>query len=244
MSASLAAVKAGTATFEWADIVSERRGFDHRLHITVMRDTLKVDGVRLGATPIETQQIADLLDCMLLTPRVVDLVYKHASIQFDGIVNIAGEIVADCTNEQINAEIDRLIESRGGDDGGIIASVAKYWVLVNELTLPNIVGRFPGSFPACNYGWISKHAPAHRISVTGLYKVWQPKGFTHNYVHVDPSQGIRLMHSIGRLEEIATGNSKSVDLRGIAQDPDLCGLLVQDAKPLRVLRQPGVQMAA
>ncbi len=84
-------VKDGKGIFEWSEVVSEHNGY--KLYIKVFRDAMKFDnieactwnlkplqsweadhgkifnGVRLPATAHQLQQIADMLNCMMLTPK-------------------------------------------------------------------------------------------------------------------------------------------------------------------------------
>lgn len=229
------AIKGGKATVDWALVHSEHEG--HKLRISVMRDALKVDNIRWPATAIDLQRVADHLGAMLLTPKVVDLIWLEAGrtgTQFNPVINhrYPGKtvIVALMPVLDVSNLVDDKIQA-AGDVGGVIESVGKYWVLTNKL----LSGKF-GSAQACNYGWHSTTAPY--LGVTSSLKVWQPLSSRHNNEHVDPSQVVRLMHRIafltrpGEKEEI-------VDLHQVAIDPALAPLISHEG-PLRILRQPGV----
>jgi len=255
-------VRDGKARYEWAEVCSEHGG--NKLTIHVMRDAMKFDqmpamtwkrepvasthpdygkvydGVRMPATAHELQQIADMLKAMLMTPRVIDLIWLQAGIKFDSVVNTpypsasAPTIVATSDIHRVHQEIEKRITNLGGDDGKLIDSVGKYWCLYQQLQSKPPVA---GDECACNYGW-----PAKAASGPGLtpgVQVWQRPGFAHNKLHWDPSQTIRLMLQQGRLVR-ADGAEEKVDLRDIAQDAALCGLLTNDALPLTYLRQKGV----
>ena len=82
-------VKDGKCRYEWSEVVSEHNGY--KLYIKVFRDAMKFDdvpalswnlkpiagddrkfdGVRLPASAHQLQEIADLLDCMLLRPKLL-----------------------------------------------------------------------------------------------------------------------------------------------------------------------------
>ena len=51
-----------------------------RLKLAVMADALKLGGVRVGAGAGLAQQIADVLGAMLLTPKVLDLMYAARAV--------------------------------------------------------------------------------------------------------------------------------------------------------------------
>lgn len=215
-------IKDGRARVEWADVLSQRED-GTALRITVMRDALKVDGVRVMADAIELQTIADLLGCSLLTPKVVDLIYQQAAVRFDPVVRADGDIVANSTPARVSALIDDKIAEQGGDPGGLIDSIGKYWVLHNHLMQVTML--LYGKKTACNYGWLSTTGiyPA----LTGGLKCWQPPGFKHNGLHKDPSQLVRLMKKRAVLVR-PTGCEEEVDLLTVMQNPELATLVNHD----------------
>lgn len=264
-------VKEGTAYWSWSTVVSEHKG--HKLYIRVFSDAMKFDdvpamtwdfqpivqsdgttdetkykGVRLPASASELQQIADLLFCMLLTPKVVDLIWLQAQVKFDPVINSGPphyQIVAEMpivgrmpyrgselvgVHELIQEKIDTT-----SDGKGLVASVGKYWVLSNALGNPSML-RF-GERTACNYGWCSSSASGP--GVTPGVQCWQRPGYAHDIEHWDPSQVIRLMFRTARLVK-ADGTEDYVDLHDIAQDPEF-GPLITHENELGVLRQPGVE---
>lgn len=221
-------VKEGKCHYEFAEICSESDGY--KLYIKVFRDAMRFDnvpslswnfkvlstkdiynGVRLPASAYQLQQIAYLLNCMLLTPKIIELIYLQSGINFDSIINIKGKIVAISNIHDVHIAIEKAIEKCGGDDGkSIISCVGKYWCLMNALR-GRIVEGFPG---ACNYGWFS-HNGIHRSTIDTILKCWQPIGYTHNNRHWDPSQTIRLMHRKARLV-YPNGKEEIVDLYDLA----------------------------
>lgn len=222
-------VRGGRARVEWADVVSQRED-GTALRITVMRDALKVDGVRVAASARDLQTIADMLGCLLLTPKVIDLIYQQAALRFDPVVRADGNIVAYSTSKRVSALIDAAIASRGGDPGGLIDSIGKYWVLHKHLQ--NVTSLRYGKATVCNYGWLSESG-YYPAETKGL-KCWQNPGFQHDDSHVDPSQVIRLMKRKAVLLRPCRPDEE-VDLVDVLQDPDLAGLVTYDG-PLTYLR--------
>ena len=221
----------GRAQPEWTEVVSEHDGA--ALHLSLMRDSLKVNGIRVAASARDLQAIADLLEAMLLTPKVVDLLWRHASPRFDPVIRIDGDIVANSTSERFSSAIDELVAKNGGDQGGIIDSIGKYWVLDNGLAKP---GLKYGKSTACNYGWLS--TGGRYDAVTPGLRCWQGPGFQHNDQYADPSQLVRLMKREARLV-LADGTERAVDLADVATDPALAPLMSHDGV-LRYLRMAGV----
>ena len=246
-------VKDRQGRFEWAEVVSEHQCY--QLRISVMRDALKFDdmpamtwkrepiagdtrvfnGVRMPATAHELQQIADLLGMMLMTPKVIDLIWLQAGVKFDSVVNVKGEIVAVSNIHDVHEAIEAQVTKVGGDDGSkIVSCVGKYWCLIEQLTTKGMVS---GDEAACNYGWFAKTASGPGLS-PGT-QCWQRPGYAHNKQHWDPSQTIRLMSPYALLVH-PDGTEQNVDLHDIAQDTQFCALVTHDGKPLTYLRQKGV----
>lgn len=245
-------VRENKGKFEWTELKSVRNGYT--LYIKVFRDAMKFDnipaltwnfkqilndnrlfnGVRLPATAEQLQEIADLLDSMLLTPKVIDMIWLQATIKFDSIINVKNKIVAITNITDLHQEIEREIIKHGGDDGvKLISCVGKYWCLINELTgHPDV----EGDDAACNYGWFAKNASGPGI--TPGVSCWQRPGFRHNKRHWDPSQTIRLMHRMARLIH-PDGTEEHVDLHDIAKHTRLA-FLMHHQGVLTYLRQHGV----
>lgn len=220
------AVVENKARFVWAPVKSTYKG--HELTIFVFRDALKVDGVREMATAYELQQIADLLDCSLLTPKVVDLIWEQATLRFESIVTADGDIAANSTSKRISELIDKEIEELGGDHGQLIDSVGKYWVLTNQLLLPKPV-RIYGERNACNYGWPSfKYGKVSEVTpkIGGkTHRVWQNLGFQHADNHEDPSQTVRLMYKLGMLKRVRASQSEPILLLDVMKSSELAPLI-------------------
>lgn len=243
-------VEEGNCRFEYSTVTSKKDGYE--LDIQVFRDAMKFDGVpsmnyrrnpisstpirdgvRLPATAYELQEIADMLNCMLLTPKVIDMIWLQAELKFDCVVNINGQIVATSNIEWVHDKIEEKIAELGGDDGTkLVSCVGKFWCLMNKLAHS---GMLHGAWTCCNYGWCAKSASGPGI--TPGVQCWQRPGFRHGGNHLDPSQTIRLMHRIATLHK-PDGTSIKVDLHDIATHPKLSYLLHHEG-PLKYLRQKG-----
>lgn len=245
-------IRDGRAHVKWGHIVSEHKG--HKLVLSVMRDAMTFDGVppmtwsqdvlpgpshdgvRMATNARKLQEIADAMYCMPLTPKVLDLVWDAAGkpdgTRFESVVNIHGQIVAVSHVHVVHEAVEAALGAAGGDRGGFIASVGKYWVLCNTL----LRGKF-GKLQAVNYGWYSHQAP--NPSVTGNGKVWQGIGARHDVGHFDPSQVIRLMYRQAKLLRAGSSDWEDVDLVMIAADPELAPLISHEGV-LKVTRMPCV----
>jgi hypothetical protein len=233
----------GDLFFDWAELVSAHE--EHELRLRVMRDAvLDPNGLRQPATAAQMQRVADRLGCMLMTPKVVDLVWAQAALRLDAVVSVKGRIVANCSVADYNTALEKVIaaaakRASGYPDAGCVACVGKYWVVCNSLARTGL--RY-GQQTAANYGWFSSRAPRARKSVTGCGNVWQRIGTKHNDAHVDPSQVVRLLQRSATLVGPGGGECE-VDLHEIAADPQLSHLINHDGV-LHVLRQPSVPAPA
>jgi len=259
-------VAEGRALVEWSKVASEHNG--NTLVVYVMRDAMKFNGVpalewdyelvketdpwytddlfngvRLPATAQQMQIIADMTGCLLMTPKVIDMIWLQAETKFDPITqtqsypdedisNDNGVIVATSHIHVVHQRIENAITNAGGDVGKLIASVGKYWCLINGLGTWEGRNRY-GASNACNYGWPSSSGAYS--GVTPGIKVWQSPGFQHDHHHWDPSQTIRLMYRKAILF-LADGSRKVVDLRELAGDATYAPLFHHEGK-LTYLRQ-------
>jgi len=239
----------------WSTVVSVLDGT--KLYVHVLHDALKFDripeinyrrkvvdvstvydSVRLPATAKELQQIADMVDCYLLTPKVVDLIWRQAGTRINSVVNAGPpkyQIAATSNVTLIHQRIEKdLAQAHVVDAAAPIACVGKYWVITKKLLKEAYVDGEPG---ACNYGWYTTSSAAGPAISLGNY-CYQRPGYKHNFSHVDPSQTIRLMYRYGRLE-LPDGTKLDIDLQEVASDPYLHSLISHEGE-LSSLRQPGV----
>lgn len=250
-------VRDGSARYEWHWITSARD--ELRLRIAVTRDAMRFDnipalnwhrevvddnfrfnGVRLPASAEELQQIADLVGAMLLTPRVIDLIWLQAGIRFNAVVNSGPPehtIVADMGVTDLAHIIDGHIINLGGslDDNEtrLVDSVGKFWCLINGLGI-DADKKLYGRNTACNYGWCSTETP--KAGLTPGVTCWQRPGFKHPKTHLDPSQTIRLMYRRAELSRDEGQTWEGISLLEVAQDATLAKLVTHDEKPLKELR--------
>jgi len=217
-----------------------------RWNRTVLDPNDRYDGVRPGADGREIQQIADLLDCYLMTPLLLDrltLEAKRSGVYIDAVTGYkeGGRWVIGALADvhKLHRKIQRELEKAGGDNGGLVAVVGKYWVLSNWLLkgrFSNVRGR---NVQLINYGWFSKYG--NYTSVTGKLKCYQVahiQGDAHNTPHFDPAQVIRLVHKDVMLIE-EDKEPVVMDLADIMTSPELCGLVSHEG-PLKITRVPSV----
>lgn len=196
--------------FTWVSI------FSGPVKFWVFGDALKVNGIRVAVSAREAQEVADVLDALLTTPKIEDLIWMHADVRIEPH---PGDVV-----KKRAVDHSREIDHDLGERAGLLATVGKSWVLSNKLK----------DTVAANYGWHGSAAKYPSQTIPGI-KVWQPLGFAHNAEHRDYSQTLRLVR---RSCEV---NGKPADLRDVLRDPTLAVHLSHEG-PLRLLRQPGVAL--
>jgi hypothetical protein len=215
-------IRGGNYDVSWAQLVAGP------VSINVFADALKIDGIRINVSALLQQQIADLLGCMLLTPKIADLLYAARAVTLDPSPQ---SIDASTTAMIVHSKrVDDALAAAGGvGPGGIVQTSGKHWVIANALEA------HPGR--AENYGWHFAGATFGGSSwegaVTPGMRLIQGQGWAHDMSHVDYSQTCFLMH------RACIVNGTPMDLAAVLTDADLASNLSHEG-PLRVLRQPGV----
>jgi len=216
-------VRDGSIEIEWVPITYAAEG--NVGIFTVTADALKIDGVRVNVTAFLQQQIADVLDCSLLTPRLADLIHLNAEITIDPCfrpIDSSTQVMID-QSKAVDAKIPE------GCGGKLVSTVGKHWVL--DAQLDTVVGK------AVNYGWHVPTSPykgvkAYNGTLPGI-KVIQPNATAHNPQHTDYSQVCVLVRRSCQI------NGTMCTLDSVLSDPALASL-VSHQGPLRVHRQPGI----
>jgi len=224
-------VLSGNFEAEWTPLEYLVQGKTVKLN--VMKDALKVDGVRVNVSAQFQQKLADVFDASLLTAQVVDLMYIHAQKRIDPQPMPISSTVAAMLKHSQN--VDRAIGS--SDPGGLIAPVGKHWVLDKKLeSLPD---------RACTYGWHFVGTTMRGIkgySVASQYNQNFPKAQNnsviqqntcgHDMWHLDYSQTCQLVSQVCWVD----GEEKRFS--DLLQDANLHNL-VTHAGALKINRQPG-----
>jgi hypothetical protein len=231
----LAAVVAGEALIRWGTVTSTANG--HTATFRVFADALMIQGVRCGVSAFLAQQIADVLDCRLLTPKLADLVWQGR-----GTTLVPYPLVHTAEDTRHMASWAWMIRESSLIDGaltkvanpsGIVQTVGKHWCLDNDLLL------HPGK--AENYGWHFSGptfgGSAFEPAVTLPLRVIQGRGWAHPPTHVDASQTCVLVWR----NCVVDGQAALLD--DVLQSSTLSAL-VSHQGPLKILRQPGTPTPA
>lgn len=208
--AILSHIEAGDFEVSWAQVQSGPAVFN------VFADALKIGGVRISCSATVLQKIADLLGCMLLTPKISDLCFLQAR-QVPPL-----PISPNSTDTATMIRESQLLDQHAG---GFISPVGKPWVLSNKITPTR----------AALYGWQS-NAPIGNIplyaGVTPGVRVIQPLSTAHDPSYTDYAMLCVLM------SKTCTLDGQVFDTGALLQGPHAS--LGSHEGPLHVLRQPGV----
>lgn len=197
---------------------------------------IRIGGVFVNASATLQQQIADSLDALLPTPKMMDAAWLQRGATITPVtLPIASTSAA---MVQASAKLDAQM---GSSAGCLLAQ--KTWCLTNQLlTHPGL---------ACNYGFAC--IPTSGTSWNGiateacvafptqpmLGRVIQGMGFAHNVQHLDYSQVGWFVHRNCAVD------GQAGDLAHVLTDPTLAPLVsAEGALTVPGLRQPGVPIVA
>jgi N-acetyl-anhydromuramyl-L-alanine amidase AmpD len=223
----------------WWPIQTEDNG--HKGTIFVSMDALRVgepdDYFRPDVTAATAQRIADELDCILPTTKIVDLCYQQAVARATPCLQPADPAerlaqgyptcpdgTTSMSDTPAMATHSAHVSEKRGENVGLLSNVGKHWVISNRLLQKPVT-------TAANYGWFDENAPYR--SASGL-KCWQPLSTAHNDAHTDYSQ---VQPRLVRKTMVVDGQERSII--DVGNDPELCGL-VSDEGVVKVWRQRSV----
>lgn len=230
-------VRNGNYEVTWATITSDHAG--HHAEFQIFADALKIGGVRVNVTAKLQQQIADELGCMLLTPKLADLMWAQREVTLPPHL-VRPFSVTTAAMVQHSQMIDAAL-AKMSNPYGLLGTVGKHWVIDNGL-LPKRM--LQGAPVAMNYGWhfVGQSFGGSGFEITAthmqddlgrLCRLVQGKGTKHNILHVDYSQTCTLVWAT------CTVDGNEMPLSDLLQHPVLSHLANQGGF-LSVLRQPGV----
>ena len=170
----------------------------------VMPDYLSIgsddDWARINITPMAAQQIADSFHCFLPTRKMVDDIYKAATIKLEPVPLFA---FRDSTPTMWHHHL--IVEGQRKGRKGLIAGIQKDVVISGKISRDNRPDR------VAIYGW-------HKLDGTPI----QPLYTGHINWWTDYSQGIRLIYRKIKV------NGKWMDYIDVLKDPVLQKLLCDE----------------
>lgn len=191
----------------------DAQGIDHRGWYWVTPDYLAIgserDFVRMPMTPVTAQRVADRYGMLMVTPAMVDTIYRQAPFKLRPIPMKPGKQMR---SNRYYAQHQKMIEAplKFADHGFLTAGHKKDVVITNRLVnRPKRVAI---------YGW-------HENAWTPI----QPLSIWHRNTYADYSHGVRLVYP----EMVLDGKTHQVE--AVLKDPDL-SVLLSDEGPLALTR--------
>ena len=231
-------VRAGDYEVEWLPI-SVSDGF-HSARFWCSADALKIGGVRINVSATLQQQLADVLEASLLTPKLADLLFLEADISLPPMPMP----ITSSTKAMIeqSAKIDAALAKLSVEPKGkIVQTVGKHWVIANGLmTHQGRAENYGWHFRGNSFGgrpWEQAASGIVDVSTSASLRLIQGQGWAHNAHHVDYSQIACFVLQKCELDGAV------VALETILTDPLLAPLASHEGV-LQTLRQPGVEKVA
>ncbi len=197
-----------TLTSQFQDL----NGVTHTVEYDVFPDYLAIgsnnDFCRNPMGPESAQAIADAFGCILPTRKLVDDIWKHATVHLFPITYPWSlESIEVYKFIQHNTDIEAARIAAGGQLGELIAGIKK------DVVITNILLTKPG-FVAI-YGW-------HYTSGVPIQSLY----VGHVDFYVDYSHGIRLVSSVMRVDSV------TMRAQDILRDPVLYKLISDESGPM------------
>jgi hypothetical protein len=158
------------------------------------------DWARIPLTPMAAQQIADSFHCFLPTRKIVDDIYKQATIKFEPV-----PLYAFRDSSVIMWHHHLIIEGQRKLQKGLIAGIKK------DVVISGAISRYPKPNHEAIYGW-------HKLDGKAI----QPLYVGHINWWVDYSHGIRLIYEKIYVE------GKAMNYTDVLANPTLKRLLCDE----------------
>jgi hypothetical protein len=193
---------------------------EHTATFRVCQDGVKLGGVRLAGSAALAQEVADILQCSLGTPRLLDESWLQATVQVPPAI-----ITPNSSDTSAMVTHSEKIDGYAGGSGALTMPIGKPWVLSRAATEAR----------AALYGWQSAVAisgvPLYNSPATPGVRVVQPLSTAHAPDYVDYSS------SLWFVSRDCTVDGADRDLWDILKDPTLA-LLCSHEGALVNVRQP------
>ncbi len=195
----------------------DHRGKQHAVTVYVACDYLALgsdqDFLRIPITPATAQRVATLAKCVLPTKKLVDEIYRHATVKLPPKWIEGGpDILNRWEFMTHNASVEAQRAERGCRNGQLTAGDKKDIVITNRLV------KHPGKVAI--YGW---HKDDERVI--------QHLSTAHTRLYADYSHGARLVHE----DALVDGETRKIV--DVLRDP-LLATLLSDEGTLKVIAYP------
>lgn len=203
--AILQLIKDGQAIARWRPISVDYGPYRATFYVTaepLMLGANWEDGFYPGVTPVTMQKVADYYNATLLTPKLVDEIWKQATIRVDPFIGMTGtqaDILKMADTDTFVRHSDKAKKSVEyfrnvlKFSTPLIANIGKYWTVSAWTSRKRKTSG--GAVSSENYGFFrtSKGAQPKSVTLIPNVDVVQTPGHAHDYGHSDYSQVIMLV---------------------------------------------------
>lgn len=180
-SAILGYISDGRFQVEYSTIKSSHG--EHEAEFQVFSDALKVEGIRVNVSAETQQKIADMLGCLLLTPKLANLMWLQREVTlhpFPRPITATTEAMVEHSTK-IDAALTKL-----GNPTGLIQTTGKHWVVDNEIPAGKSMN-YGWHFEGSNFQGIGGEvcATLSRDGHGQYIRLIQGRGTAHDMHHVD-----------------------------------------------------------
>lgn len=196
-------VKSGNAIVNWRPIKVDLGPYRATFYVTaepVMLGEDWEDGFYPGMTATTMQKVADFYNATLLTPKLVDEIWKQADSRIDPFVGLVGTAedakrMADTAtylkHSKIIKDKIRYVRQTYNSFGRkpLVSNIGKYWTVSAFTSRRGKVSHGSG-VASENYGFFRtiKGTPPKSVTLMRDVDVVQTPGHAHDYAHMDYSQ--------------------------------------------------------
>jgi len=221
----------GGLDVQWVDLDVSTKA--HSLVVRVTRVPVACDGVYFGAGAMLEQQVADALGALLLTPKLIDLMFAAAEVVIPPFPLTSG-------GTQHMMDTATFVQETNLINGAIAGRVG----LVQTVGKPFVLSKLCSTTRGTNYGWSLPKSVGSNWKGVAVYPsvtlnsmVIQQPGNAHGLGQDDYASTCLLAH------RNCTLDGQEYDLAKIYTDPSLAGLVSHEGA-LPWSRQPGVPVFA
>lgn len=234
----LDAASRGALDVSWWPLTVQERG--HTIRLLVTARPVRCDGIIFGAGARLAQQCADALGALLVTPKLLDLMYAARDVDVEpmpllGTSKPGGGVWTDAdmmSTEIFEYHTSLVDEAVGSWKMGIVQSCAK----------PFVIAKAASAQHGVNYGWhlpVGTPSPWRGVSiypsVTENAMVIQQPSTWHGLDQDDYASGLIAVYGECLVDGLPR---KTAD---VYQDADLAWCVSHEG-PLPNVRQPGVDV--
>lgn len=230
--AILTLIKGGTYEIVWEKITSQHE--DHQAEFWVFAQPLRIEGLVVNVSAQTNQLIADELGGLLMTPKLVDLMWAQRAVTLPPMPRGQKDMASTAEMIAHSEALDKALAAQG-NPGGIVGTMGKLWVIDNALLKLKFAMNYGWHFVGKSFQGIKGEEVASRMLAPDgkVQRLIQGRGTRHDMNHTDYSQVCYIV------AQDCTVDGQPMLLSEVLSDPTLAPLASHQGV-VTCLRQPGV----